>query len=644
VGTSRRNAKRQATVRRLRLNYRTAAVFWRVASRKASATGLDRAYRANLERRLTALEKRLEAEPENPEVLRAMGLMAFLEDQFERANALFERAHRTVQGRRFRDDSQFRYRFGAGRQVAARLTLLETAQQKWPASPLVLFNLALVALHARRAQRVHEVVAELEKLWLGNEALAQEFHDEAVTLDGLAFLLENKPREALAKLSTARRESETAPNVDEREKVDQRDLNRAERRQQQREIEGEDRRTSNNDRRRAGRAREDAVGETARDGFADANALNNLALAEAETGNTEGAVAHLQAALRLEPGHPQVLNNLGVLAYRQNRLDVAQKYLESTRQIEEFLGSVEATTWNHLGVVQSARGDLEGSLQSFQHAGSLEHAQYEVFLNVGRAFIEHAKPDVGVNYLRQAFTLEPNSADVHAVLGAAYLFSGKLNFYGEALKHLKRAIQIDSHHRTAAVNLVLVLQEIRNNEAARGLVAQALKLFPGEPEPHFLAALMALEVLGTGPNDERFWAGAATQFDMARTARPDLVSAIYNSALCQFMMGFRDTSAQLLEAVVARDGSLGPAYYLIGYGHAVAKRENEALAAWKVAVGLEPNNPDLHANVASLLYRRGDFQGAIRSYMNAHRLLPQDPIFWRRSELPSRRRRCSSKR
>jgi Flp pilus assembly protein TadD len=53
----------------------------------------ERSYRANLERRLDALEKRLESEPENPEVHRAMGLMAMLEGHNERANALFERAY-----------------------------------------------------------------------------------------------------------------------------------------------------------------------------------------------------------------------------------------------------------------------------------------------------------------------------------------------------------------------------------------------------------------------------------------------------------------------------------------------------------------------------------------------------------------------
>ena len=87
---------------------------------------------------------------------------------------------------------------------------------------------------------------------------------------------------------------------------------------------------------------------------------------------------------------------------------------------------------------------------------------------------------------------------------------------------------------------------------------------------------------------EERWAAAAQQFEIAVGARPNLVSALYNSALCQFIIGFRDTSAKLLEAVVARDSSLGPAYYLIGYGHAVSKREDAALKAWNLALKFEP--------------------------------------------------------
>lgn len=227
-----------------------------------------------------------------------------------------------------------------------------------------------------------------------------------------------------------------------------------------------------------------------------------------------------------------------------------------------------------------------------------------------------------MEFLRHAFASEPNNPDVHTVLGAAYLFRGQINLYAEALKHLKRALQVDAHHRTAATNLSIALLAIKNTPAAKSIITQARKIFPDEPTVWFLLGLMALE--SPDGEDENHWATAAELFDRALNVRPEATSALYNSALCQFLMGFRDTSAKLLEAATQRDPSIGPAYFLIGFGHAVAKRYPEALQAWKVAAQYEPDNPDLHANLAALYYAKGDYQAAIRSYMNAHRLLPTD--------------------
>ena len=554
--------------------------------------GLEKSYRDNLERRLSTLEKQLENDPDNPEILGQMGLMALLEDQWERAGALLDRAHGFAP-----DDMAIAVNLAITKarrgQLQAALTLLEATRAKHPNAPLVLMNLALVALQARRPQLVHESVRALEQLWLQNAAIAQEFHDEAVSARGLAFVLEGKFADASVQLDAAARHAvqiEKAPNLEAHAQNESGEF----------QLEGKE---------------------------ADAELLANLALAEAEAGQVDTAIGRLKAALRMAPGHPRILNNLGVLAYRQGRIAQAHRYIDLARAMEEELGRVDPVTWNHMGVVLSAMGQLDRAMEAFGHAGNLEHAEVEVYYNLGRAFIQFGKADVGVNYLRQAFQIEPNNADVHSVLGAAYVFSGKMNLYGEALKHLKRALQLNSHHKSAALNLILALIEIQNLDAARNLLGQAIKLFPGDAEPFFLAALITLaNAPDSGKDTERFLAAAAGQFDGAMARRGDVPTALYNSALCQFSVGFRDQASKLLEGVIARDASIGPAYYLIGFGHAVAKRDAEAIKAWRVAAQLEPDNVDLHVNLGALLYRAGDFNGAARAYANAHRLAPQDPI------------------
>jgi tetratricopeptide (TPR) repeat protein len=95
-------------------------------------------------------------------------------------------------------------------------------------------------------------------------------------------------------------------------------------------------------------------------------------------------------------------------------------------------------------------------------------------------------------------------------------------------------------------------------------------------------------------------------------------------ALCQYVVGFRDAAAQQLEVVVQRDASLAPAYYLIGVGHADAKRYDEALASWKKAAEFEPGNPDLQANMGFVYYQRQDWESAIKCFIRAHQAAPQE--------------------
>ena len=610
---------------------------------------LERSYTHNLETRLEKWEKQLEDDPDNAAITRRMGLLALLEGQIERAGALFERA-RSLDPDDFESLVNHAVTLARRGRLQPAIDLLVKAREQQTDSPLVLFNLALVGLQARRPKQVYEAIDALEKLWQNNGMIAKDYHHDGVTLRGLALLLENKPQEALVQLEAAARHRVDL-GVTEAEMNNRRHAERRQRDRRQRDVPVE------NDRRKGPRRQTDrrqdvelieflenggfnesgqslsaaqvggegATAEMMLPGQnAEADSLNNLALAEVALGQTDRAVARLRAALRLEPGHLQALNNLGVLALRQGDSAVAWRYLDALRQIEESTGSIDAVTWNHLGAASAAQGDVEKSLEYYQRAGGTEHGEFEVYYNLGRSWIEHGKSDIGVPYLRQAFAIEPNNADVHTVLGAAYLFVGRPELYAEALKHLKRALQLNAHHRTAALNLILALGEIHNNEMAGQMIAQTFKLYPKTAEPNFLAALMMLENAPDAQEHEDRWAAAAQRFEVALAARPNLVSALYNSALCQFMIGFRDTSAKLLEAVVARDPSLGPAYYLIGYGHAVAKRDDAAIKAWQVATKYEPNNPDLYANLGALLYRKKDYKGSIQAYAQAHRLLPDD--------------------
>lgn len=581
---------------------------------------IEKALRALVDPRIEQLEKELEANPQNFEAQRALGVLTLLEGHYERSNAHLHRAYE-LNSDDFETAVNYATVLAQRGQLQPALDVLHKARQKWPANPLLLYNLALIALQARRANEVLETIDSLEKLWYENPAIAKDYHDEAQSARGLALLMLDRPAEAKAALEAAASHTVTLHRTGPSELAESNGHQIPEATETTGEQEDDPDSIQVFTKPEGFDDDEDleSISTQLEGKAADADLLNNLAMAEAALADVDAAAARLYASLRLDPSHTRVLNNLGVLAYEQGNLQTALKYLEIARQIEEYMERPEPVTMNHLGVVLSALGRLDESMQRFQRAGAHERAEFEVFYNLGRAYIEHGRAESGVEYLRHAFQLNPQSSDVHVVLGAAYLLRGKAELMPEAIKHLKRALQLNVNNRVGFANLVLALVETNNKDAAVKVIQQALKTNPKSAEVLFLLALLIMD-----RGDEAHWTQAAAQFGAALDSRPDLVAALYDMALCQYLVGFRDSAAQQLQIVTDRDPSFAPAYFLIGIGHAVAKRYNEALTAWNNAMRHEPNNPELHNNIAYVYYQRGDYQGAIKHFMTAHRLDPKD--------------------
>ena len=574
---------------------------------------LEKQYRAVIEPVVEQLEEKLETTTGDFELQRAMGLAMYLENHLERANAHFQRAYE-LNPNDYETCVNYAILLAERGQAFPALEILQKAVAKWPDKVLLLYNLALIALQARRAQTALDAVAAIEKLWYQDNQIAEEFHDDAQTIRGLAYLLQDKAGEAKVALEAAATHTVTlqrggpgGPDAENQKPAaakpqgDEDDPETA-----VEYVAGYD--VYSND---------DLDIRQLEGKEASADLLNNLAMAEAGLSLADAAVSRLYAAMRMDPSHTRVLNNLGVMAYEQGQLPLAYRFLDTARQIEEFTERPDPVTSNHLGVVLSAMGRLDEGMTRFQRAGSHERAEFEVYYNLGRAYIEHGKPEAGVEHLRHAFQLNPNAPDVHVVLGAAYLLRGKQELLPEAIKHLKRALQVNSRHRIAFADLAMALIDSDNRDGAAKVIVQALKVHPKSAETLFLLAMLLME-----RGDEQHWATASSQFGAVLDTRPDLNAALYNASLCQYLLGFRDTAAQQLQIVTDRDSSFAPAYYLMGVGHAAGKRYKDAMTSWLQALRFEPNNVDLHCNIAYLHYLEQRWEEAIKFYMTGHRLEP----------------------
>ena len=175
--------------------------------------------------------------------------------------------------------------------------------------------------------------------------------------------------------------------------------------------------------------------------------------------------------LATEPGHPDSLHLLGVLAHQTERSCLAL----------ELIGQAVALTpdnavfHHNLGEVQRELGRLEPAMESYRQAILLEPSWAEAHNHLGVALQEIGLYDEAVACYRQALRLDPNDASAHSNLGVALQDMGAL---AEAVDSYRRALALNPDYVNAGNNLGNALKEQGRVDEAVALYADILTLHP----------------------------------------------------------------------------------------------------------------------------------------------------------------------
>ena len=205
----------------------------------------------------------------------------------------------------------------------------------------------------------------------------------------------------------------------------------------------------------------------------------------------------------------------GEAAYR------ARRYADATAIFEGYTERRPANPWGHymLGLSAWKNGDLSKSEQAFEKALTIDPHHVKSLVNLSRVFIDQKRHDEAVDRLTRAAEIEPDSADLHRLLGRTY---HALRKTGEAADAYRHAIDLDERDAWSMNNLGLLLLEAKRADEALPLLAGAVELRKDVPEFHNNLG-MALEHTG------RFKA-AATAYGDALTVDPSYDKAKQNLA------------------------------------------------------------------------------------------------------------------
>jgi tetratricopeptide (TPR) repeat protein/mono/diheme cytochrome c family protein len=199
----------------------------------------------------------------------------------------------------------------------------------------------------------------------------------------------------------------------------------------------------------------------------------DLAFCYIADGRLADAIAHLDAARRLEPRSANAHYELGTALLQARRLDeAADRFTEAVRLAPMF-----SEAHNNLGAVRFLQGRTELAIRSYEEALRHGSNNAEAHYNLGRALAARRDAPEAIRHYRRALEIRPDDAGIHASLGSALVAIGTV---GEAIREYRRALEIRPDFVVALTDLAWILagseQALRDPPEALRLAERAARL------------------------------------------------------------------------------------------------------------------------------------------------------------------------
>ncbi len=150
-----------------------------------------------------------------------------------------------------------------------------------------------------------------------------------------------------------------------------------------------------------------------------------------------------------------------------------------------------ALAYYHLGFAYGVIGDRAQELTNYQKAVELGLSDWELFLNLGRLYLENNQLDQATNAFRLAVLMAPYRPETHYNLGLAYERLGNLT---KAEQEILLSLRLKPDQVEARNTLAVILAEEGNFPGAREEWGALSKSYPDyQPALANLAILKRIE-------------------------------------------------------------------------------------------------------------------------------------------------------
>ena len=302
--------------------------------------------------------------------------------------------------------------------------------------------------------------------------------------------------------------------------------------------------------------------------------------------------------------------DVAIAALEQGRVEEARTQLALLIEADPRSSSLHC--W--LGRANLAAKKTKAAIDALELSVKLDPARSESHLWLGRAYLEELQSGGGLQQaflagkargaLEKAVELDPSSVDARLSL-AGYYLNAPMIAGGSRKKALAQAEAIA---KLDAVQGSLLLAQIHAEkkewDQAEAALQRVLDLHPDHADAHFL--------LGRIYQDSERWLDASKSFEAAIAANPELALAWYQLGRTGALSGSNlDRALAAIDVYLERFAGAGSPAYRVGAwwrkGTILEKkgRRDDAVAAYRHALQIDPNYENARTSLEALIARKG---------------------------------------
>ncbi len=253
----------------------------------------------------------------------------------------------------------------------------------------------------------------------------------------------------------------------------------------------------------------------------DPDALAALARAEDWRGDYEEAINHALDALEIDPEHVQTLAVLAEIYTDVGNWDVAQDYLNQAFALD----ASHILAWRNQAYLYERQGKYEQAVEAYTAALELAPERYDLYIEQGRQYriglLEYERANESY---RKAVEVYESPVTLDALGFGLYNVGDHL----QAIRTLRRAVELDPNYGPAQVHLGMALYARRNYEDTVPALQRGVELLGENARVEHLYTLGLAHIFKdpTDCEEAEIWLRKALEIE------PESGPALEGMALC----------------------------------------------------------------------------------------------------------------